>query len=315
MHLVVMRHDHRSPLLLSRRRPLSARVGRPSSVFRTRRGVAVVLAAATLTACGAAGDTTSSIPPPDVLADWVAIHEDADVGEPADIDGPADEHVGGVGAHGDDHDHDGHDDHDGRVDDDVSGAGTPAVGGDGEPPVANRSVVDGSSTDDAPDVAEENAAFDPVDATADERDRAIRSAYQFRYDSYWACLRSPDECDTSYLLVGGPAEAAMQQTLEALSIRGRAVGDDPVGYFVIDRIVHEDLDTVTVTACWWSTAVLYGPPIDPTRPVSPSNPRTVANDVPDGGRQADRFVRVGDAWRLELSTVLDDGFGEDPCTS
>ena len=64
--------------------------------------------------------------------------------------------------------------------------------------------------------------------------------------------------------------------MQALVDRGRYVGDEDPGYFVIESItVGADGTTAEVVSCWWSTGVLYGPPVDPSRPVGPDNPATL----------------------------------------
>lgn len=141
----------------------------------------------------------------------------------------------------------------------------------------------------------------------------VREAYQGIYDGYWACLRAPLACDTSWLLEGSPSAAAMTNTMQALVDRDRYVGDDDVGYYVIESIEFLDDATAEVTACWWSTAVLYGAPIDPDRPAGPDNPATVVNNTPGSGRQVDRLTRDGAAWPLSSSESIDVGFREDVC--
>jgi hypothetical protein len=140
----------------------------------------------------------------------------------------------------------------------------------------------------------------------------VRAAYDERYHGYWACLRAPLACDTSYVLEGSGSAEALQVTMQGLADRGRFVGDDDVGYYVIESI-NVDGDQATVTACWWSTAVLYTGPADPTRPIGPDNPPTVVNDTPDSGRQADRFVLVNGRWLLVGSEILDEGSETNSC--
>jgi hypothetical protein len=143
-------------------------------------------------------------------------------------------------------------------------------------------------------------------------DDQVRAAYDDRYNGYWACLRAPLACDTSYVLEGSGSADALQATMQGLADRGRFVGDDDVGYYVIEAISVAG-DTATVTACWWSTAVLYTGPADPTRPVSPDNPPTVVNDTPDSGRQTDQFVLTNSRWLLVSSQILDEGSETNSC--
>ena len=72
--------------------------------------------------------------------------------------------------------------------------------------------------------------------------------------------------------------------MQALADRGRYVGEEDPGYYVIESItVGADGTTAEVVSCWWSTGVLYGPPVDPSRPVGPDNPATLANNTPGSG--------------------------------
>ncbi|HEX4982984.1 MAG TPA: hypothetical protein VFV63_14855, partial [Ilumatobacteraceae bacterium] len=103
----------------------------------------------------------------------------------------------------------------------------------------------------------------------------IAADYQLVYDGYWACLRAPLNCDTSWEMAGTESAIAMQATMQALADRGRYVGDEDPGYFVIESItVGSDGMTADVVSCWRSTAILYGPPVDDSRPVGPDNPAT-----------------------------------------
>ena len=128
----------------------------------------------------------------------------------------------------------------------------------------------------------------------------IAADYQLRYDGYWACLRAPLNCDTSWLVPERESALAMQATMQALFDRGRYVGEEDPGYYVIESItVGTDATTAEVVSCWWSTAILYGPPVDPSRPVGPDNPATVANNTHGSGRQLDRLSLVATRWLLE----------------
>ena len=142
----------------------------------------------------------------------------------------------------------------------------------------------------------------------------LRSAYASRYLSYWECLRSPMDCEDGYLLPGGPAGQHMAAVRTELTARDRFVGTEAVGYHVIEEIrFAPDRLSAEVTACWWSTAVLYGAPKIPDVPTGPSNPATLVTSTPEGGRQRDRFVYIGGQWLLHSSQALDNGFGIDPC--
>lgn len=170
-----------------------------------------------------------------------------------------------------------------------------------------------------PPAATTTTTTTPGDATTtstepEDLEASVRAAYEHRYQSYWACLRSPHDCDLSYLLPGSPAEINMREGLIALVNRDRYVGPDDVGYYKIDSIAFDVSGAeATVTACWWSTAVLYGAPVDSNRDPGPDNPPTVVADTPVGARQADLLVRSGGTWLFAEGTPLDSGYAEDPC--
>jgi hypothetical protein len=135
----------------------------------------------------------------------------------------------------------------------------------------------------------------------------IAADYQLIYDGYWACLRAPLNCDTSWLVPGSGSDDAMNATMQALVDRGRYVGEEDPGYFVIESItIDPDGTTAEVVTCWRLTGVLYGPPVDDTRPVGPDNPATIANNTPGSGRQRDLLVRSPEGgWQVESSDVFD----------
>jgi hypothetical protein len=101
-----------------------------------------------------------------------------------------------------------------------------------------------------------------------------------------------------------------------LVARDRHVGSEPIGYHKVEHIqIAADHRSAEVTACWWSTAVLYGAPIYSDRPPSVSNPLSLVTSTSEGGRQRDRFIIAEGAWLLVSSAALDQGFVEDPCSS
>jgi hypothetical protein len=135
----------------------------------------------------------------------------------------------------------------------------------------------------------------------------IAADYQLIYDGYWACLRAPLNCDLSWLVPESGSEQAMLNTMQALVDRGRYVGEEDPGYYVIESIaVGADGTTAEIVTCWRLTGVLYGPPVDDSRPVGPDNPPTIANNTPGSGRQTDSLVRSADGtWGVETSDVHD----------
>jgi hypothetical protein len=136
----------------------------------------------------------------------------------------------------------------------------------------------------------------------------IAADYQLIYDGYWACLRAPLNCDTSGLVPDSESAIAIQATMQALFDRGRYVGEEDPGYYVIESItVSPDGMTAEVVSCWRLTGVLYGPPVDDSRPVGPDNPATLVNNTPGSARQTDRLrlAESGD-WQLYSSDYYDE---------
>jgi hypothetical protein len=199
-------------------------------------------------------------------------------------------------------------------------------GGDGDtdPTVASQPVSTGFDTSTA--VSERStttvaattstSTTEPAPTTTVDPVRAeIEAAYEVRYQGYWACLRSPDGCDTSYLVADGPSAQAFASTLSDMRDLDVRVGDDPVGYYVIEEItIGADATTADVVACWWSTAVLYGPPADITRPEGPDNPPTIVNNTPGSRRQRDTLVMTDGTWLLwDAQPEAEEVVGEDIC--
>ena len=143
----------------------------------------------------------------------------------------------------------------------------------------------------------------------------LRASYEIRYASYWECLRSPHDCDQSYLFPAGQAAQQISAVLSEMVARDRFVGPEAVGYHSIESLwISNDRRRAEVTACWWSTAVLYGAPVRPDLPAGPDNPNTLVTSTPEGGRQNDRFVWTQGQWLLVATEALDAGFAQDPCT-
>ncbi|HEX4980128.1 MAG TPA: hypothetical protein VFV63_00435 [Ilumatobacteraceae bacterium] len=134
----------------------------------------------------------------------------------------------------------------------------------------------------------------------------IAADYQLIYDGYWACLRAPLNCDMSWLVPGSGGEEGMINTMQALVDRGRYVGEEDPGYYVIESItVGDDGRTAEVVSCWSLTGVLYGPPVDPSRPVGPDNPATLANNTPGSAIQTDQLALDDSQWRLDATTAYE----------
>jgi len=134
----------------------------------------------------------------------------------------------------------------------------------------------------------------------------IAADYQLIYDGYWACLRAPLNCDMSWLVSGSGGEEGMINTMQALVDRGRYVGEEDPGYYVIESVtIGDDGATAEVVSCWRLTGVLYGPPVDPSRPVGPDNPATLANNTPGSAIQTDQLALDDSQWRLDATTAYE----------
>lgn len=129
------------------------------------------------------------------------------------------------------------------------------------------------------------------------------------YDLYWSCLRTPNNCDVGAgYLPESDAFMALTNTLEDLDAGGLYVGEDDVGYQVIDSIEIKD-DHTAVTTCWWATGVLY------LMPPSEGAEITVQNDSRESGLQVDEFVQdpQDGVWKIRRSDQLTTTEGENTC--
>ncbi|TVR28350.1 MAG: hypothetical protein EA389_00605 [Ilumatobacter sp.] len=183
-------------------------------------------------------------------------------------------------------------------------------------PVATEAEISETTTSTTSTTSTVAATTTTTEAerSIEELEAEVAAAYELVYEGYWECLRSPLDCDTSWLVEGSGSAVAMQNTMQGLADRDRYVGDDPVGYFVIESIEFNDDQTeATVVTCWWSTAVLYTTPVDPTRPPGPDNPPTVVNDTPGTSRQMDRLERSLGLWAVRHSETIESVAGENKC--
>ena len=183
-------------------------------------------------------------------------------------------------------------------------------------PVATEAEISETTTSTTSTTSTVAATTTTTEAerSIEELEAEVAAAYELVYEGYWECLRSPLDCDTSWLVEGSGSAVAMQNTMQGLADRDRYVGDDPVGYFVIESIEFNDDQTeATVVTCWWSTAVLYTTPVDPTRPPGPDNPPTVVNDTPGTSRQMDRLERSLGLWAVRNSETTESLAGENQC--
>lgn len=153
------------------------------------------------------------------------------------------------------------------------------------------------------------------ESSLDDLEAEIAAAYEERFDGYWECLRAPAECRFGYLLPGSPSDEGMRRTIAELMARDRFVGDENVGYFVIQSVDIADSETeATVVSCWWSTAVLYTTPADPSRPMGPDNPPTIVNNTPGSTFLRDDFAFAETkGWLLQASASLEQFPEENRC--
>lgn len=90
----------------------------------------------------------------------------------------------------------------------------------------------------------------------------VEAAYADSVASYWACVRAPASCDVgAQTASSGSAKTALGRTVADLASGGLHIGPEDVGYTIVESVtVHHGGFRATVVACWWDTAVLYGPP-------------------------------------------------------
>jgi len=205
-------------------------------------------------------------------------------------------------------------------DDDVSD--DPATTEVSDPPTVTTQPVDVTDATDSPTTTDPTTTTNTSMTTsttvaAPTVEEQIATDYQLIYDGYWACLRAPLNCDMSWLVSGSGSEQAMINTMQALVDRGRYVGEEDPGYYVIESItVGADGTTAEVMSCWRLTGVLYGPPVDDSSPVGPDNPATLVNNTPGSGRQRDSLVRsAAGRWQVETSDVSDSQTDVNQCAA
>lgn len=177
-----------------------------------------------------------------------------------------------------------------------------------EPPISEPSTPD--TTPAPPPTEPSTTTTEPAPTTTEPSvEDQVRAAAFDAYDVYWQCLRAPAACDPSAAnLPGSDAFNAQTRTLDDLVEGGLYVGDEDVGYMVIESIEIKD-DHTLVTSCWRLTAVLYfQPPID-------GQPPTVQNDREGWGRQTDEFVQDpdDDVWKIRRSDVGEQGVDSNEC--
>lgn len=135
----------------------------------------------------------------------------------------------------------------------------------------------------------------------------VTAAMNDYYDFYWACLRAPEQCDPADVAVpASDAFAALSRTRDDLLSGGFFVGAEPEGYMVVEAV--EPLDGfVLAHTCWWSTAVLYGPPAPDGTPV-------VQNDNHGSSREDYQMVRdAAGNWKVRRGDTITRTAGVNEC--
>jgi hypothetical protein len=169
-----------------------------------------------------------------------------------------------------------------------------------EPPPVTDVVNDtvASSTTEATTSTTEPPVPTTTQPSVEDR---VRAAAMRTYDGYWDCLRAPDACNPGQSnLPGSDAFDAQTRTNAELADMGLFVGDEDLGYMVIESIEIKD-DHTAVSSCWNLTAVLYlQPPIEGQPPI-------VQNDTPGYSRQVDEFVQdpEDDVWKIRRSDLIE----------
>lgn len=172
-----------------------------------------------------------------------------------------------------------------------------------QPPTESTTTT--SSTTEPPATSTE-----PAPTTTEPSVEVQVTEASFRvYDLYWSCLRMPGNCNVgSGYLPESDAFRALTNTVNDLAAAGLYVGEEDVGYQVIESIEIKD-DHTAVTSCWWATGVLYLlPPIEGAEP-------TIQNDRRETARQVDQFVQdaADGAWKIRRSDQIELVAGENTC--
>ena len=128
-------------------------------------------------------------------------------------------------------------------------------------------------------------------------DVEVKAHYLQLADAYWACLRAPDKCDPAATTASaGPARAALTKTLQDLVSGGLFAGTDDPGYVLVESVKLTGPTTAIVSACWWDTGVLYGPPAEAGGP-----PLVVNNLRPHRATKQRCNLKVGAGWSQKKS--------------
>jgi hypothetical protein len=123
---------------------------------------------------------------------------------------------------------------------------------------------------------------------------AVAAAYRAFYEAYLACLRDPDACDPAPLTASqGQGRQKLTEAVQELRNSDLHVGPEDAGYMVIESVTVDPVaQKATVTACWWDTGVLYGPP------ARPGDPEIVVNNLQVTNRFETTLFLEGGQWRV-----------------
>jgi hypothetical protein len=137
----------------------------------------------------------------------------------------------------------------------------------------------------------------------------VKVSYLVFVDVYWDCLQTPEACDPeAFTAPGSPAVTALATTVGELMAADLFVGNDPVGYSVVeDVVVDPGGESATVRACWWDIGVLYGPP------VTEGGPNVIMNNKQVTSRFESTMTLVDGRWLLSEERRIERVEGENLC--
>ena len=139
-------------------------------------------------------------------------------------------------------------------------------------------------------------------------DVEVKAQYLQFADAYWACLRAPDKCDPAAMTAStGSARAALTKTLQDLVSGGLFAGTDDPGYVVVELVKLTGPTTAIVSACWWDTGVLYGPPAEA------GGPPLVVNNLRATSRYEATMQLEGGRWLESEEKRIERIGGENRC--
>lgn len=144
--------------------------------------------------------------------------------------------------------------------------------------------------------------------TTEAPDVGVERDYLAFVNGYWLCLQMPDACDPSALNAPGSGAAdALANTVRDMAGGELYMGAEPVGYAVVESVELSDSETAVVVACWWDTAVLYGPA------VSAGSLPVVLNDLKVTARYESEMQLVDGIWKLTTEKLLERIEGVNQC--